>query len=114
MKRQVKVIRRQKKAMLVEWLDDDGHYRRGVLPPKSVNDGRCDDEELDRSIEHGEAWAELIEWPTASQIQQELYRHGLWTYDDILNSADVRGVIMRPFESALVSLLRLAKQNRRV
>jgi hypothetical protein len=97
--RPVRIISREGKAVLVQWLDDDGCYRRGALPPKSVKNGRCSDEELDRSITYGESWAEWIEWPTVEEIEQELYRHNLWGFEDIENNAEViRGIIMKPFE----------------
>lgn len=112
--RPVRIIGREGKSVLVQWLDDVGYHHRGALPPESVNDGHCSDEELDRSIAYGEAWAELIEWPTAEEIEQELYRHNLWSFDDIESNAEViHGVIMKSFENVLVSLLRLAKENRR-
>lgn len=107
--RKVRVISREGEAVLVEWTDDDGHYRRGVLPPEAVVKGHCKDEELDQSIIYGERWSSWIVLPTPEEIEQELYRHGLWTFDDILaNGEVVRGVTMKPFESILVRLLRLA------
>jgi len=112
--RSVKIVAREGEAVLVKWLDEDGQRHCGVLPLQVVNNGRCSDEELDRCIVHGESWAELIEWPTVAEIEQELYRHGLWGFDDFENNAEViRGIIMKPFEDTLISLLRLAKQNRR-
>lgn len=111
--RKVKIVKREGKAVLVEWMDDDGHYRRGALPPGAVEKDLCSDAELDRSIAYGEPWAELLEWPTVEEMAQELYRHNLWSFHDILDNAEaIRGVIMKPFENVLVSLLRLAKENK--
>ena len=78
----VKKIRRKGHGVLVEF-ECDGRLQRVVVPPDSVNDGHVEDDVLGMGIPYGEPWSQLIGNLTAVQVENALYRAGIWTLDDL-------------------------------
>lgn len=105
----VKVIRREKKAALVEWIDR-GKYHRASVPAREIQDGTVDNDVLEAGIPYGERWRD-VDGVTA-EIEQELYRHGIWTRDDLLaNSHQARNAVQKMLVGPVMSaLLKKAKQ----
>lgn len=85
----VTVITRKGQAVLVEYTRDD-RPARASLPVSSVRAGPGDSlgwtsqEELDRGIDYGLPWAELVKGQTISSeaIERALRAAGIWTIDD--------------------------------
>lgn len=109
--KRVKIIRQEGMVSLVEWLDTYGLYHRSVIPSELVdNKRRVSENELNRGVKYGEDWSEVMDFTAdPDDIEQELYRVGIWTGDDILDNPDaVRGAIQKVLQNTLASLFRFA------
>lgn len=101
----VTIITRKGQAVLVEY-QRDGGPARASLPVSSVLAGPGDSlgwtsqEELDRGIDYGLPWAELVKGQTitAEAIERALRAAGIWTIEDYYKKP---GMVM----GAMISLL---------
>jgi hypothetical protein len=110
-KMEIKVIREQGQAVLVECVDN-GVPRRYIVPREAVDGGSVSPEELALGIEYGEPWEEL--WTpqvTPEAVATALRRHGIWTVEDLRQEP---GKAVAALQSAygldLSTLLTLAAQ----
>ena len=108
----VKIVQRQGKATLVEWIDD-GVTRRSTVPSAVIEKGRVPTAELKRGIPYGEPWEELIELhATPENLAAELRRRGIWTVEDLQANAEIaRGAILDAYGCELGHLMRAVKRR---
>lgn len=83
----VQKIARKGRSILVEWADDEGQHR-SYVPYDSVFDiqGQSVCELADLGIPYGVPWELLAHQLPAidgTELQKELRRLGIWTYDDL-------------------------------
>lgn len=112
--RPVKVIRRQNKSSLVEWVDGEGRLRRAMIPADKVEgDGRAADDVLAQGIAYGLPWAEMVTLKASpEQIEAELHRLGIWTGDDLRgNTAKAVAALQRVYGVDLAALLQAATRQ---
>lgn len=107
----VKVIRQEGPANLVEWLEGD-HLKRVVVPVEAVLDGpKVDRAELDKGIEYGSDWTSVP--GVDDRLVQELHRIGVWTKADLLAKSHlVRKAVQQAYVVPLVqALIEFAKED---
>lgn len=105
----VKVIERQGKAVLVEWIDKD-QYKRATVPGNKLDGDRCAADVLAQGVAYGVDWETVLsEFPGADVIANELRRQGIWTREDFnRNVTQVRGIINRLFVIPLIAEMQAA------
>lgn len=80
---QVRVVRRDHQASLVEWIDGEGLHR-ATVPTAELADNEVSQETLDMGIQYGLPWEGLLRIRvTPEAIAHELRRRGIWTSADL-------------------------------
>lgn len=107
----IKVIERQGGAALVEWLDGD-KLHRATVPSDKLKGDSVSKSDLTMGVPYGEPWAELLTiTATSEQLEQELYRRGLWTGEDIRRNPEAaKGALMTVIGIDFAALLRAARR----
>jgi hypothetical protein len=75
----VSVIGTQGHTTLVETKD----RRRWYVPNQVVQDGRIEQQELDRAVHHGIQWEAYLQPVQVEDIAHQLRRRGIYTVDDL-------------------------------
>jgi len=106
----VKRIHKEGPAVLVEW-QDGGKYRRGVVPVEEFKPKGVAEDVLEAALPYGEKWSDVSGVTVAAE--QELYRAGIWTKDDLLKrSGEIKGILARVYIVPLfIKLLERAKED---
>jgi len=111
----VKVILREKKAVVIEYLDEFGHIQRSVLPEESLVDGNTvRDELLSASIPYGVDWESHLEGVvgnvTSGMFADEFHKVGIWTSEDVMdNPKKVFGVVQTVYGIDYAGIINFAK-----
>lgn len=85
---QVRTIKQSGAASLTEYVKD-GSLCRVYVPSASIVNAECDEETLERGIEYGLPWEELLEQALgvtpemARQMAHQLRRRGVWVTTDL-------------------------------
>ena len=78
----VEIIKREKKSVLVAWMDG-GQYHRAYVPASKLKGNDIDAAVLEKCPAYGLDWAaEFASLPDADILANELRRQGIWTADD--------------------------------
>lgn len=109
----VKIIQQSGHSALVEWLDN-GKRKRATIPQGVIQDNQVLKSDLEMGIPYGIEWSKVIELSASSEdLQQELYRVGIWTADDAINNADrLRGALQKVYSVDIGTIMKLAKEER--
>lgn len=93
----VRIVERRGRAALVEWPDDAGRLRRAVVPGEIVVDNEVDVEVLDRGVEYGVPWEEIVGAleVTPEHVAAELRRRGVWTTEDARRNPQVAAAALQ-------------------
>lgn len=79
----VKILKMQKKVVLIQYLEN-GKPRRVIVPKGAVKGGKVESEEIARSIPHGVPWEDFeFDTPNPEFIADEMRRFGIWTFEDL-------------------------------
>ena len=111
----VKVIYSERKAVLVEYIDDDGNKQRCIIPEESLENGNTvRDELLSASIPYGVDWEFHLEGAigkiTPGMIAEEFHKANLWTAEDVLyNPKKVEGILRRVYGLDYAGVINIAK-----
>lgn len=104
----VRLIEHKGESALVEWLDEDGLYRRVYVPKARLDAGTVATADLGKGIPYGLPWEEWIEvTATPEHIANELRRQGVWEWRDMNNAA--LGAANRAFDAG--AFLRRVQQE---
>ena len=110
---EVKIIARNGRSSLIEWVDD-GNVHRGMLPSSSIRgDGYVTKKELERAAPYGIAWEEVVILKATSEdLARALRQRGIWTAKDLQDRpADAQVAIMATYGIDYQTLLRIANQE---
>jgi len=106
---------REKKAVVVEYLDDNSVKQRCIIPEESLGDGNVvRDELLSASIPYGVDWEFHLEGVvgnvTSASIAEEFHKVGLWTAEDIMkNPGKVQGALQSAYGLDYAGVINIAK-----
>ena len=80
----VRVVEKKGKSALVEW-DEGDDQRRGFVPVKEIEGGKCGEDGLGAAIPYGAPWEQFIDLSelNAETLARNLRRLGVWTADDL-------------------------------
>lgn len=102
----MKTITNSGHSQLIEWTDDTGKLRRGVLPVGETGTALA--------IPHGLPFAEILAPHVcegmAERIEERLHQVGIWTSDDLRNKPEAAlGAVQAAYGVDLAILLQLAR-----
>jgi len=102
----VEIIKREKKSVLVAWMDG-GQYHRAYVPASKLKGNSIDAAALEKCPAYGLDWAaKFANLPGADILANELRRQGIWTADDFRRGRrTVNAVMMKIFVNPLVDEL---------
>ena len=102
----VNIVKREKKSVLVAWMDG-GQYRRAYAPASKLKGNSIDAAALEKCPAYGLDWAaKFASLPGADILANELRRQGIWTADDFKRGRrTVNAVMMKIFVNPLVDEL---------
>ena len=108
---EVKVIRQDEQAALVEWHDGQA-VNRAIVPLRSLVDGTCSFEELQRGIPYGVPWSALITLKaTPEAVERALWNVGIWTVEDLLARPQAAvGALQNVYGTDVAMLMRAARR----
>jgi len=109
----VKIIKRERQKALIEW-KDNGLPKRGTVPEELLNGDTIDDTLVSLAVPYGIDWAFVLEGAIRiinfEDIAASLYKHGIWTLEDIRrNPQAVMGAIQSAYGLDYSSIIRLAE-----
>lgn len=109
----VRVIRRLGKSSALQYLEGD-KLKAVVVPAEVLEGDKADAAELEKGAPYGVAWSELVDLPADPEaVEQELYRQGLWTPEDVRTKPQrVMAALMTVYSPVLVAITG-ARQDRR-
>ena len=101
----VRVIRRLGKSSALQYLEGD-KLKAVVVPAEVLEGDKADAAELEKGAPYGIAWSELVDLPADPEaVEQELYRHGLWTPEDVRTKPQrVMAALMTVYSPVLVAI----------
>ena len=101
----VRVIRRLGKSSALQYLEGD-KLKAVVVPAEVLEGGKADAAELEKGAPYGVAWSELVDLPADPEaVEQELYRQGLWTPEDVRTKPQrVMAALMTVYSPVLVAI----------
>lgn len=110
-KYKVSIICTKNNISLVEW--NNGTLQRGYIPNGLIIDDYVDGKDLELAIPYGVNLEEIITLTvTVKQLDYELKKLGIWTYEDILlNSDRVLAALKSVYGLQLSKLQALAKRK---
>jgi hypothetical protein len=74
------------------------------VPVEAINEGRVNSDDLEAAIPWGEEWSE--EKGVTKALEQELYKHGIWTWQDMLEKSHLaRAAIQKVYVVPLIRQL---------
>ena len=110
---EVKIIARNGRSSLIEWVDD-GKVHRGILPSSSIRgDGFVSKKELKRAAPYGIAWEEVVRLQaTSEELAQALRQRGIWTAQDLQDRpTEAQGAIMATYGIDYQTLMQIANRE---
>jgi hypothetical protein len=108
---EIKVVDRDGKAVVVEWVDN-GRLKRGVLPAKDVKRGKYTTKTaLRRAAPYGLPWEELVQLrATSEDLAEQLRKRGIWNLEDLWSKGEeVQAAIMATYRVDMFELRKLAQ-----
>ncbi len=110
----VTLVRHSGAAALVEYADGEGRLRRVTIPAGEIVDGVVSEAELDRGIEYGLPWEELLALRvTPERVADELRRRGIWTAQDLrARPNEAAAALMAAYGVDVAALLKAAEMRR--
>ena len=101
----VRVIRRLGKSSALQYLEGD-KLKAVVVPAEVLEGDKADAAELEKGAPYGIAWSELVDLPADPEaVEQELYRQGLWTPEDVRTKPQrVMAALMTVYSPVLVAI----------
>jgi len=106
---EVKIIRRQGEATIVEWIDSRQkseaiEYRRAIVPTTSTEGGKCLSSVLDAGVPYGEDWKALsVIGLDVDKLASDLRAQGIWRREDFVQRlTEVKATVMRVYVNPLV------------
>ena len=116
--KKVKIIRRKKNAVLVEFAIE-GCTNRVILPHNDVTEdskkkgfGFASDLSIERGIQYGESWEDILDGIEISseQLAQVLRSSGIWTIEEArTNPQAVHSALMVTLRPVLASIHKYKK-----
>lgn len=106
----VEVIERDKKSVLIAWMDE-GQYRRAYAPANKLSGNEIDGADLEKCPPYGLPWEKLLSGlPNADAIANDLRRRQIWTAQDFKRgraevNAAIQKMCINPFVDELVKEL---------
>ena len=109
---EVKIVGRDGKAIVVEWVDNGKTYR-GVLPAGRVRGNNAYLKDLRRAAPYGIAWEEVVELQATSELlAEELRKRGIWTGKDLYDHPEqAQSAIMATYGIDFQTLLKIASRE---
>lgn len=108
-----KIVSRKNNLYLVEFMGDYSLERRFIVSDMIIEDNGqfAIVDNPNAGIPYGMEWEELVSLgATPELIATELRRHGIWTYEDLINDPNgALGAIQAAYRFDLARLLRAAK-----
>lgn len=90
----------------IEWEDKDGYKRRAL-----VRDGDPEDQP-EQGIQQGPPPLDRIDWEGVKRgLHNRLMDAGLFTWKDVQEKGDLRGIILAEFRQRLIYLYREAEHE---
>lgn len=112
MKYKVKVIKNKSGTALVEW--DNGTLQRGYIPSTLIpNDYFVNENDLQLAVPYGVQWEDILNLNvTIRQLDFELKKNGIWTFEDVLTNSDkVLNALKSVYGLELSKIQTIAKQQ---
>lgn len=111
---QVRVVRGNRRAVLVEALVD-GHLQRRIVPAGAVTDSTIVYETWEQGIPYGEPWAQIVRGldleGVPERVEACLRQRGVWTLEDArLHPMEVIAALQQAIGLERARLMRLAEQ----
>lgn len=115
---EVKLLRKKKKAALVEYYNGEMPIRVSVPSSKvSVIEGtkaEVPEQVIDEGIPYGIPWASLIKKDfvvTGEMLEQSFHKAGIWTWSDFnSNRQGLTGVVMTAAQEIVATVSKIIKE----
>jgi hypothetical protein len=108
----IKIIQHQGHSALVEWMEDK-KVKRATVPANVIKEEQVSKYQLDLGIPYGIPWSQIKLRASASKLEEELHRVGIWTAEDALNNAPaIVGALQATYSVDMGIIMKIAKQER--
>jgi len=106
---EMKIIRQDLQAALVEWYDSDGAHRV-IIPAEVANSGEITPYDLREGQPYGAEWEALVKVPSAQEVAKLLRDYNVWAFKDLQNDVkQARAAFAALYARMLKDLLQSAK-----